>query len=131
MPIALIEVRTKYSEAQEIALMEAVHSAIMQTFKILNNDINVRLLAHEPHRSSIPIPLSNPELYTHISIDCFPGRSVTVKRNLYACIVDNLAALGIPKDHIKILLRETSKENWGIRGGQAGCDIELGYKIEI
>jgi hypothetical protein len=37
----------------------------------------------------------------------------------------------IPKDHVKILLRELPKENWEIRGGQAGCDIELGFKVEI
>ncbi|RYY36432.1 MAG: hypothetical protein EOP46_06440, partial [Sphingobacteriaceae bacterium] len=26
---------------------------------------------------------------------------------------------------------EIPKENWGIRGGQAGCDVELGFKIEV
>lgn len=29
------------------------------------------------------------------------------------------------------LLREIPKENWGIRGGQAGCDVELDFKIEV
>ena len=46
-------------------------------------------------------------------------------------IVRNLAALGIPKDHVKILLREIPKENWGIRGGQAAVDIDIGFKIEV
>jgi hypothetical protein len=32
---------------------------------------------------------------------------------------------------VKILLREIQKENWGIRGGQAGCDVELGFKIDV
>jgi hypothetical protein len=32
---------------------------------------------------------------------------------------------------LEIILREIPKENWGIRGGQAGCDIELGFKIEV
>ncbi len=74
---------------------------------------------------------SHPELYTHISIDCYVGRTVATKRDLYRSIVENLEILGIPKDHVKILLRETSKENWGIRGGQAGCDVEVGYTIEV
>ena len=35
-------------------------------------------------------------------------------------IVRNLAALGIPPDHVTVVLREAAKENWGIRGGKAG-----------
>lgn len=34
MPSVLIEVRNNYSQAQEIALMEAVHSALREAFKI-------------------------------------------------------------------------------------------------
>ena len=45
--------------------------------------------------------------------------------------VKNLEPFGIPKNHIKILLREIPKENWGIRGGQAGCDVELGFKVDV
>jgi len=45
--------------------------------------------------------------------------------------VNNLEPFGILKDHVKILLREIAKENWGIRGGQAGCDVELGFKVEV
>jgi phenylpyruvate tautomerase PptA (4-oxalocrotonate tautomerase family) len=45
--------------------------------------------------------------------------------------VRNLEPFGIPKDHIKILLREVAKENWGIRGGQAACDVDLGFKVEV
>lgn len=131
MPIALIEVRKNYSTEQEIALMTAIQSAIQEAFKILNSDINVRLLVHEPHRFTLPSTISHPELYTHISIDCFSGRSLDAKRHLYRSIVENLEALGIPKDHIKILIRESSKENWGIRGGQAACDVDLGYTVEV
>ena len=67
----------------------------------------------------------------HISIDAFAGRSLEAKRKLYSAIVTNLESLDIPSDHVKILLREIPKENWGIRGGQAGCDVELGFKIDV
>jgi hypothetical protein len=50
---------------------------------------------------------------------------------LYKTIVTNLAVLGIPVDHVKIVLRDIPKENFGIRGGKAGCDVELGYKIDV
>jgi phenylpyruvate tautomerase PptA (4-oxalocrotonate tautomerase family) len=131
MPFVLIEIRKKYTPEQETALMRAVHIALGDTFKILNNDVNVRLVVHEPHRFAVGPTKSHPELVTHISIDCIIGRSVEAKRNLYRRIVENLEVLGIPKDHVKILLRETAKENWGIRGGQAACDVELGYSVEV
>lgn len=131
MPSVLIEVRKKYDTEQEIALIDSVHSALQEAFKILPGDKNVRLLVHEPHRFACPPDREYSELYTHISIDCFAGRSIEAKRNLYCIIVRNLEVLGIPKDHVKILLREITKENWGIRGGQAGCDVELGFKIDV
>lgn len=131
MPSVLIEVRRRYTHEQEIALMEAVHKALREAFKILPGDRNVRLMVHEPHRFACPPDREKPEYYTHISIDAFAGRSLEAKRDLYRAIVENLAPFGIPKDHVKILLREIAKENWGIRGGQAGCDVELGFKIDV
>ena len=131
MPSVLIEVRKRYTPKQEMALMEGVHAALREAFKILPHDRNVRLIVHEPHRFACPPDRERPEFYTHISIDAFAGRSIDAKRRLYKGIVDNLESLGIPKDHVKILLREITRENWGIRGGQAGCDVELGYKIEV
>lgn len=131
MPSVLIEVRKQYTSEQEIAIMDAVHSALIEAFKILPGDKNVRLIGHEPHRFAYPPNKERPELYTHISIDCFVGRSLDAKRNLYQAIVKNLEKLSIPKDHVKIMLREIPKENWGIRGGQAACDVELGFKVEV
>jgi phenylpyruvate tautomerase PptA (4-oxalocrotonate tautomerase family) len=131
MPSVLIEVRRQYTQADEIALMEAVHKSLRDTFKILPNDRNVRLVVHEPHRFACPPDRDKPEYYTHIGIDAFAGRSLDAKRNLYKAIVDNLEPFGIPKNHVKIVLREIPKENWGIRGGQAGCDVELGFKVEV
>lgn len=130
MPMALIEIGKKYSSEHEIALMNAIHSALIEAFKVTNHAINIRLLVHEPHRFSAPIN-TNPDLYTLISIDCFAGRSLAAKRTLYSCIVENLHALGIPKDHVKIVLRETNRENWGILGGRAGCDVDVGYVVNV
>jgi len=66
-----------------------------------------------------------------ISIDAFGGRSLDAKRALYQTIVANLEPLGIPKDHVEILLRELARENWGICGGQAASDVELGFKVDV
>lgn len=131
MPSVLIEVRQQYAPEVEVGIMEAVHSALREAFKILPGDRNVRLLVHEPHRFQHPPDLEKPEYYTHISIDCFAGRSLEAKRRLYQGIVTNLSQFGIPPSHVKIMLREITAENWGIRGGQAACDIDLGFKIKV
>ena len=131
MPSVLIEVRKRYPQEEEIALMEAVHVALREAFRSVPHDKNIRLIVHEPHRFACPPDREKPEFYTHISIDAFAGRSLEAKRNLYMAIVKNLEPFGIPKNHIKILLREIPRENWGIRGGQAGCDVELGFKVEV
>jgi phenylpyruvate tautomerase PptA (4-oxalocrotonate tautomerase family) len=131
MPSVLIEVRRQYTAQEEAALMEAVHAALREAFKIPSQDRNVRLIVHEPHRYACPPDREKPEYVTHISIDAFAGRSLDAKRRLYQRIVDNLEPFGIPKSHVMIVLNEVPKENWGIRGGQAACDVELGFTVEV
>ena len=131
MPSSVVEVRRVYTETEEVALIDAVHDALVCAFEIPSGDKHVRLVAHKPHRFSHAPNLAKPELYTLVSIDCFAGRSVQAKRNLYAGIVDRFAALGIPPDHVTITLRESTTENWGVRGGQAACDVDLGFSVNV
>jgi phenylpyruvate tautomerase PptA (4-oxalocrotonate tautomerase family) len=88
-------------------------------------------MAHEPHRFACPPDRKHPEAYTVVTISAFAGRSLDAKRLLYRSIVENLLPLGIPSDHVLILLQEVPRENWGVRGGQAACDVDIGFKIEI
>jgi len=131
MPAVSIEIRRVIGAEEEIAIIEAVHAALREAFKILPNDRDVRLVVHQPHRFACPPELAAPELFTLVSIDAFAGRSLEAKRALYATIAANLARLGIPKDHVKVVLRESPRENWGVRGGRAACDVDLGFKIDV
>ncbi|EME21677.1 tautomerase family protein [Rhodococcus triatomae] len=131
MPTALIEVRRRYSDEEEVAVIDAVHGALVAAFRIPPKDKHVRLVVHEPHRFACPPGLSQPEYCTIVSIDCFAGRSGQAKRHLYTEIVDRLTALGIPRDHITITLRESGPENWGIRGGVAASDVDLGFDLHV
>lgn len=131
MPTALVEVRRQYSESEEVAIIDAVHHALVSAFLIPPQDKSVRLMVHEPHRFACSPSRTKPEFSTLVSIDCFAGRSVQAKRNLYGEIVDRLAKLGIPRDHVTITLREIPTENWGIEGGQAACDIDLGFNVNV
>lgn len=131
MPSTLIEVRRPYAESEEVAIIDAVHDALVAAFRIPSGDKHVRLISHEPHRFSHSPGLSRPELYTLVAIDCFAGRSVQAKRDLYREIVNRLEDLGIPPDHVTIVLRESALENWGVRGGQAASDIDLGFDVTV
>lgn len=131
MPSTLIEVRTRYTPEQELALIDGVHSALQQAFKLPSDDKNIRLIVHEPHRFACPPNKDKPEAYTLVTIDAFTGRSLDAKRELYRSIVENVAELGIPRDHVLIVLHEVPRENWGVRGGQAACDVDLGFRIDV
>lgn len=127
----LIETRREYSQAQEIALMDAVHGALIRAFRIPPEDRHVRLLVHEPHRFACPPGSTQPDRFTQVSIDAFEGRSIDAKRALYREVVESLEPLGIPRDHISIVVRDVPVPNWGIRGGLAACDVDLGFDVNV
>jgi phenylpyruvate tautomerase PptA (4-oxalocrotonate tautomerase family) len=129
MPNATIEVLHRYSPAQEQALIEAVHAAMVEALKIPEWDRTVRLVAHEPHRFAVPPGRS--DRYTLVDIDLFAGRSLAAKKALYQAIVRNVGPLGIPADHVKVVLRETPAENWGIRGGIPASEVDLGFTVNV
>ncbi len=131
MPSTVIDVRTSYTPAQEIAIIEAVQSALVQAFKIPLDDRSIVLSAHLPHRMITPPALRQPDRYTVVRIDAFAGRSVDAKRQLYQAIVSQLKPLGIPADHVLVCLREMPAENWGLQCGQAACDVDLGYPVNV
>jgi phenylpyruvate tautomerase PptA (4-oxalocrotonate tautomerase family) len=130
MPSITIEVRREYSRDEEVAIMEAVHEAVVTAFRIPVHDRSARLIVHEPHRFQVPAGLTQPERATVVSIDAFAGRTLDAKRNLYRIMADNLELLGIPRDHIKVLIRDIPRHDWGF-GGRAGSDVEISFTIEV
>lgn len=131
MPSTTIDVRKRWSDEDEAAIIDAVHAALVSAFRIPEDDKHVRLIEHLPHRLAHPPALAQPDLMTLVTIDCFAGRSLDAKRTLYREIVERLATLGIPADHITITVRDIARENWGIRGGQAACDVDVGFDVNV
>jgi phenylpyruvate tautomerase PptA (4-oxalocrotonate tautomerase family) len=129
MPNVTIEVRKRYTREQEEAIIDAVHAALMEGIKTPEWDRTIRLVVHEPHRFATP-PKKD-ERYTLVDVDLFSGRSLEAKKALYRALVRNLGAFGIPADHIKVLLRESEAQNWGIRGGVPASEVDLGFKVDV
>lgn len=126
MPNATIEVRRRYTPEEETGIVDAVHAAMMEGLRIPEADKTVRLVVHEPHR----FPHES-DRYTLVDVDLFSGRSLEAKARLYRAIVRNLEPFGIPPDQMKILLRESGAENWGIRGGVPASEVDLGFEVNV
>jgi len=131
MPSSTIEVRTIYSEAEEVAILDAVHDALVEAFRIPPGFRNLTFVVHAPHRFQGRDDCPDPKRLTNISIFVLPGRSLDAKRQLYTEIVERLERLGIPRLCVLIKLHELAPEDIAVRGGQAVCDVDLGYPLDV
>jgi phenylpyruvate tautomerase PptA (4-oxalocrotonate tautomerase family) len=129
MPLVTIETRRGLRPETKRRMFDAVHAALMAAFKIPDDDRAQRLLEYAPE--DLEIPPGRGEGFTIVTIEAFAGRSVEAKRALYGEIVTRLEEVGIPKPDVFIVLKEIPMENWGLRGGVAGCDIDFGFNIRV
>ena len=129
MPSTLVSIRKPRAPAERTAMLEAVHAAMVAAIKILENDRALRLQTFEVSDTDFGAEAS--ENYTLVEITLFQGRSHDAKRALYKEIVQRLGTFGIAPLDIKIILYEVARENWGLRGGQSGADIALGFKVDV
>jgi hypothetical protein len=129
MPDILTEVRGSWLQGKQAAFLEAIHQAVVQAFKTPNDEPLARLIEHSA--SSYLTPFAAGERFTRIEIVLFGGRSLEAKRELYRAMVRNLQPFDVPAEDVKVVLIETTPENVGFRGGQAACDLDLGYALQV
>jgi phenylpyruvate tautomerase PptA (4-oxalocrotonate tautomerase family) len=129
MPLVKVSLLKGKSKEEKEALLDAVHAALIEAFKIPENDRNQRIFEFEPE--NFDIPEGKTSNFTLIEMDVFPGRSLDAKRKLYQTIVQNLKELVIQSNDILIILNEPPLDNWGVRGGIPASTIDLGFKIDV
>ena len=129
MPVVRIDVRKVRTLEEVETFCDAVHSATVEALKVPAADRQIVYTDHDPGRFLSPPGKS--DLYTLVEVVLFSGRSLEAKRAFYQALVRNLGELGVPSSDIFIVLNEQPRENWGIRGGLAACDVELGFKVEV
>lgn len=123
-----VHVRAGRPAAERKAILDGVHAALVEAFRIPEHDRNQLLHAHAPE----DFESSKGPQFTLVEATVFPGRSLEAKRKLYAAIVRNLAAApGIPPEAVMIVLHEPPLEDWGIRGGKAATDVQLGFEVKV
>lgn len=126
MPMIQVELLRGRPAAEKQAIFDAIHAALVEAFKILDDDRVQRFTEYEPEDFDVPSPG-----LVMITITAFEGRSLEAKRLLYQRIVEKLGKLSIAAIDIKIVLLEVPTDNWGIRGGKPASEVDLGFDINV
>jgi phenylpyruvate tautomerase PptA (4-oxalocrotonate tautomerase family) len=123
MPLVKIYLRKGKSPEYLRSVSDAVHQALVTTanvppddrFHIIEQLDADRLIAHPSYGG---VNRSDDLLIVEITLNV--GRTVEVKKRLYAAIASHLgAAADVRPDDIVVSLIEVAKENWSFGGGKA------------
>jgi phenylpyruvate tautomerase PptA (4-oxalocrotonate tautomerase family) len=122
MPMVKIYVRKNRTDAELRAIGDGVHDALVaqanvpadDRFQILNRLDRDQIVAHPSYGG-----VSRSEDIVIVEVTLNAGRTVEIKRNLYADIAARLEGVGVRPDDVLISLIEVTKENWSFGGGRA------------
>ncbi len=104
------------------AIGDGVHEALVaqanvpadDRFQVLNRLDRDQIVSHPSYGG-----VSRSEDVVFIEITLNAGRTVEIKKNLYADIARRLETAGVRPDDVLISLVEVTKENWSFGGGRA------------
>lgn len=128
MPIVHVHVRAGRTAAEKKAILDGLHAALVEAFRIPDHDRHQ--LLHEHAAADFETRHGDGAVLVELSV--FAGRSLDAKRRLYEAIVRNLErGAGVDPAKVLIVLHEPPLENWGIRGGRAAADVQIGFKLDV
>lgn len=123
MPFTQISLQKGTSGEFRTALMEEVYLAMRESIAIPEDDRFATITELEPgnfNNSGDYAGISRSENVVFIRITLNEGRSVELKKALYAAIAKRLSANpGVRPEDIVISLVEVPKENWSLGNGIA------------
>jgi len=122
MPLVKIYVRKNKTDEDLRAIGEAIHDALVaqanvpadDRFQILNRLERDQIVAHPSYGG---VTRSEDVVIVEITLNI--GRTVDVKKALYADIALRLERVGVKQDDVIVSLIEVTKENWSFGGGRA------------
>jgi len=77
-----------------------------------------------------PVPEGRTDRYTIVEVCMFEGRRVTTKKAFYQRLYRDFEAhLGIGPQDLEIVILETPRHDWAIRGA-AGDELNLSYRVD-
>jgi len=129
MPLVRVSRRVGFSTAENRLLLDAVHAALVEGFKIPDGDRHQQLL--ELDAAHFEIPRERGPGYTLVEITAFPGRSVEAKRRLYQALARRCAAAGVPPRDLFVVILEPPLESWSPRDGVPSADHRPGFALDV
>ena len=128
MPLANIYIQDVWDDEVIRNISDDVHEALVDAFKIPQDDYNHRIIKLDPARFIHSERQNDRCIFINIFI--FPGRSKDAKRKLYAGIYERLGRRGIKESDLIVVLNEPSLENWGIKG-KPGDEVDIGFNLNV
>jgi phenylpyruvate tautomerase PptA (4-oxalocrotonate tautomerase family) len=123
MPLVRIDLRKGKPVAYRAAIGDAVHRAMVETIKVPPDDRFQLITEHPPEEhvydpSYLGVARTDDLVFVQITLNA--GRTVEMKKALYARIADLLAAApGVRREDVMVSLVEVPKENWSFGNGLA------------
>jgi 4-oxalocrotonate tautomerase len=123
MPLVRIDLPQNTTPADVSAVSSAVHSAMVETFNVPPPDrfqTITRRSAQELVCTPEFLEIKHTDHVVFVQITCSPGRSLEMKKALYAKIASSISlASTFSAADVIINLVETNRENWSFGMGVA------------
>jgi phenylpyruvate tautomerase PptA (4-oxalocrotonate tautomerase family) len=129
MPIVKVNRRAGRSATENRAVLDGIHAALVEAFKIPVQDRHQLLVEHDADH--FEIQADRTAAFTLVEIVAFPGRSASAKRALFHGIARNLEAAGIAPGDVFVVLVEPPLENWSPRNGVSSADVKPPFKLDV
>ncbi|MGI5187161.1 tautomerase family protein [Promicromonospora sp. CA-289599] len=108
-------------------ISDALHEALVRTWQLPADKRFHRFLLLDD--GDLVAPRS--DAYLVVEIVCFTGRSREAKRALIVALYDDVVPrLGLDVNDLEIVILESPRENWGIRG-MSGDELTLSYRVDV
>jgi 4-oxalocrotonate tautomerase len=121
MPLVRITLARGRSAEDRRAIAEGVHQALVETANVPADDrfqVVQEVPAEDLHWDAAYLGVSRTAEVVFIQVFLNLGRTVEVKKALYAAIAARLAARpGLRKEDVLVSLVEVPRENWSFGGG--------------
>lgn len=116
-------------ESLKSHVSDVIHKCLIEAFKLPEDKRFHRFIALE--KDDFIFPPDRSEKYTIIEIIMFEGRSLESKKLLIHLLYESFAySLEISKQDLEIVMLESPRHNWGIRG-LPGDELTLNYKVNV
>ena len=122
MPLVTLTVRERMPQATRRRLLDAVQDALVHV-GVPANDRFQRVIALDD--DSLVVDAAYPDLssprgehFALVEVLWSAGRSVKVRRQMLQHLVERLVANGLEPEHVMVVFKETTWENWSFAGGR-------------